>query len=351
MIKVLVLVRRYRSGQSEADEHDYIYNKKVLDYLQKKFKTIRIKYDLMTNYKSYLKWEPNHIIFLGFDSKLIKIQKLFIKSKFSIWAKCYSSFIKNEYKHFYHNLDYIFDSCYFNKFENEDNYHYLPTGMHKTFKHKFLKRIYLSFFKKKIISQSKEADIIFSGSPRFNRGDNYRQRLVNILIKRGIKILICAPKKLWIKSNFKIDNNYEKNLSFAGHNYWATREQYENSRFVLDLPWLDTIIPDLEKNFDPQFALGWNVFRSGYFGSNLITYDCEMNRNIGLNEQNCNFYKSNIENLNYLGEELEYIIKNSDINKAQNKKNNLRNLFNKNHTYEKRWNYIIEKILNEKKYK
>ena len=117
------------------------------------------------------------------------------------------------------------------------------------------------------------------------------------------------------------------------------------------MPWLDTIIPKLEEKFDPQFALGWNIFRSGFNGSNLITYDCEMNRNIGLNEQNCNFYKSNIENLNYLGEELEYIIKNSDINKAQNKKNNLRNLFSKNHTYEKRWSYIIEKILNEKKYK
>ena len=347
MIKILVLVRRYRSDQSEADEHDYIYNKKVLFFLQKKLKSISIEYDLLTNYKAYVKWKPNHIIFLGFDKKFLKIQKLFINSKSSIWAKCYSSFIEKENEQFYNNLAYIFDSCYFNIFGKKKNYYYLPTAIHEKYKNKILRRIYLSFLRKKIIAQSKDADIIFSGSPRFNRDDNYRQKLLNILIKKGIKILICAPKKLWIKSNFKIDTDYEKNLTFASHNYWATKEQYENAKFVLDLPWLDTIIPELEKDFDPQFALGWNVFRSGYYGSNLITYDCQMNRNIGLSDANCNFYRSNIENLNFLSEELEYIIKNTDSNKIQHKKNNLKNLFHKNHTYEKRWIFIIKKILNE----
>ena len=71
--------------------------------------------------------------------------------------------------------------------------------------------------------------------------------------------MICAPKKIWKQSEFKIDNDYEKNLFFADHNYWATKTLYENSKFVLDLPWLDTIIPKLEEKFDPQFALGWNV--------------------------------------------------------------------------------------------
>ena len=64
---------------------------------------------------------------------------------------------------------------------------------------------------------------------RFNRKDNYRQNLINLLIKRDIKILICAPKKLWKKSNFNIDKKFEKNLFFSNHNYWATNEIYGKS--------------------------------------------------------------------------------------------------------------------------
>ena len=200
---------------------------------------------------------------------------------------------------------------------------------------------------KKISKSDKKVDILFSGSPRFNRKDNYRQKLINILIKKNIKVLICAPKKIWKQSEFKIDNDYEKNLFFADHNYWATKTLYENSKFVLDLPWLDTIIPKLEEKFDPQFALGWNVFRSSFNGSNLITYDCEMNRNLGLNENNCNFYKSNIEKITNIGDEIENIIKNTDKTKIEYKKNNLKNLFIKNHTYDQRWSFIIDKLINE----
>ena len=55
-----------------------------------------------------------------------------------------------------------------------------------------------------------------------------------------------------------------------------------------------------------------------------------MNRNLGLNENNCNFYKSNIEKITNIGDEIENIIKN-DKTKMEYKKNNLKNLFIKNH--------------------
>ena len=125
----------------------------------------------------------------------------------------------------------------------------------------------------------------------------------------------------------------------------ATNEMYNKSKFVLDLPWLDTIIPELEEQFDPQFALGWNVFRSGFHGSNLISYDCEMNRNIGLNESNCFFYKSNIKELYNLANEIEYIIKNMDKSKIENNKLEIKKHFLKNNCYSHRWDFIISKLI------
>ena len=343
-LKILILARRFRSNQSEADEHDFFYNQKMLKNFNNPSQSHFIKYDLFSNYKQYLNWEPSFVFFLGFDPEALEIKKEFKNSKFGIWAKCYSSSIKDEFKNFYEELDIIFDSCFINIFSQKKNYFYLPTAIHQKFEYKILKKIYISFYKKRLIKQVKKIDILFSGSPRFNRSDNYRQELINILIKKGIKVLICSPKRLWTQSNFKIDNNYEKNLFFSEHNYWATQEMYENAKFVLDLPWLDTIIPELEKKLDPQFALGWNVFRSGFHGSNLITYDCEMNRSIGLNDKNCNFYTSGINKLFNLSEEIEHIIKNIDKNKIQYNKTNIKKLFNDNHSYDERWKLIINKI-------
>ncbi len=343
-MKILILTRRFRSYQSEADEHDFYLNKKILEKLQIDYKLTSIKIDLALNYEKYLNWRPDFVIFLGFDPINLKIKNSFLNSKFALWAKCYSSSKKNEFKKFYEELDFIFDSCYLNILKEKKNYFYLPTAIHDNFKYKFFKQIYLSCYQKTLLNQVNKVDVIFSGSPRFNRKDNYRQNLINLLIKRDIKVLICAPKKLWKKSNFNIDKNFEKNLFFSNHNYWATSEIYEKSKFVLDLPWLDTIIPELEEKFDPQFALGWNVFRSGFHGSNLISYDCDMNRNIGLNETNCSFYKSSINDLPKLADEIEQIIKNVDKKKIEYKKLKIKKNFTENHTYFHRWNFIISKL-------
>ena len=115
-LKILILARRFRSNQSEADEHDFIYNKKSLENFNEYSQSNFIKYDLFSNYKKYLNWDPSFILFLGFDPQALEIKKRFINSKFAIWAKCYSSSIKNEFKNFYEELDIIFDSCFFKKY-------------------------------------------------------------------------------------------------------------------------------------------------------------------------------------------------------------------------------------------
>ena len=349
-MKILVLVRRLRYQLSNADEHDFTHNKKVLNNLKKNIFTSHfIKYDLLKNYKKYIKWNPNFVIFLGFHEDTLEIKKQFINSKFAIWAKCYASYEVKKFKEFYENLNLIFDSCYLSNLNYKKNYFYLPTAIHNNYKENFFKKIYFLFYKKSLENQAKKVDIMFSGSPRFNRADNYRQELIKILVEKGLKILISAPKKHWDKSNFKIDAKYEKNIFFSNHNYWATEEMYKNCKFVLDLPWLDTVIPELERNFDPQFSLGWNVFRSGYYGTNLITYDCRMNRNLGLNDENCNFYKSNIKNLIMIADEIENIVKNYDPIAAKTKIINIERLFKSNHTYNNRWRFILSKINNNVK--
>ena len=90
-----------------------------------------------------------------------------------------------------------------NNLSKNKNYYYLPTAIHKDFNYSFLKNYIYPFLKKKLINQTKKVDILFSGSPRFNRKDNYRQKLINILIKKNIKVLICAPKKFGNNQNLK----------------------------------------------------------------------------------------------------------------------------------------------------
>ena len=46
-MKILVLVRRYRKNQSEADEHDFNYTKKTLKEIEKSKKNIKIKFDTL----------------------------------------------------------------------------------------------------------------------------------------------------------------------------------------------------------------------------------------------------------------------------------------------------------------
>ena len=68
-----------------------------------------------------------------------------------------------------------------------------------------------------------------------------------------------------------------------------------------------------------------------------------MNRDIGLNEKNCNFYKSNINDLNILTDEIKYKIQKIDKEKIEYLKK-YQNPFEDKHTYFQRWKFIINKI-------
>jgi hypothetical protein len=166
-----------------------------------------------------------------------------------------------------------------------------------------------------------------------------------IKINSIAKIELIEPSK---KSNFLVDNKLKKYLYFSSNNSWASPEVYYNAKFVLDLPWLDTIIPDLEKKHDPQFALGWNIFKAGFYGANIITYKCKMNIALGLNDSNVNFYKKNISNLSKLADEIVNIIYSYKVAKAKKKKELIRCLFKKKHTYSERWNKIFNIVFNSK---
>jgi hypothetical protein len=351
-LKVLILVRRFVNFRGDADEHDFNSNNLIFENIQKINKNLFIKFDVINNFRNYVDWKPNFIIFLGFDHLNVKIQKTFAFSKSIIWAKCNNFLSEKKYDEFTSNLFLIFDSCFFKKNlkkKYKKKYFYLPTAIHVNYKNNFL-NLFLNycfgFYKKKNL---KIVDLAFSGSPRFNRSDFYRQRLIKTLLERNIKILICAPKKLWLKSIFDYKTHYNKNLFFSSDNNWAGKETYSKSKFILDLPWLDTIIDDLEKKNDPQFALGWNIFRAGFHGANIITYKCKMNKTLGLNNNNVNFYKKNISNISDLANEIIAIINSYNSIRAKTKKKLIKDLFKKKHIYLERWNKIFYTIFNLEK--
>ncbi len=351
-MKVLILVRRFVNFRGDADEHDFNSNNLIFENIQKINKNLFIKFDIINNFRRYIDWKPNFIIFLGFDHLNLEIQKIFSFSKSVIWAKCNNFLSKKKYDKFTSNLFLIFDSCFFKKNlkkKYEKKYFYLPTAIHADYQNSFIKSFatfFLKFIKK---DNLKIADLVFSGSPRFNRSDFYRQKLIKTLLERNIKILICSPKKLWLRSIFDYKTYYNKNLFFSSDNNWASKETYSKSKYILDLPWLDTIINDLEKNHDPQFALGWNIFRAGFHGANIITYKCNMNKALGLNDNNVNFYKKNISNISDLADEIINIINSYKTMRAKNNKKSIKNIFKKKHTYRARWNKIFYTLFNLEK--
>ena len=348
-MKILVLTKLKRKGLGSADEYDFINVKKTLENIKEKNLNIDVKFDLFKNYKHYLIWSPETVVFLGFNDQYLKIQKIFSSSKTVIWAKCSDLFLKKKFNNFFEKIDFIFDSNFYkknlkNKFKKK--YLYLPTAIHSNYQNTLREKLINFFYKKNLLRQVKRVDIVFSGSPRFNRKDKYREKLILILLENKIKVLICAPKKLWMRSDFLVDDKFKKYLYFSSNNSWATPDVYYNAKYVLDLPWLDTIVQDLEKNHDPQFALGWNIFKAGFYGANIVTYKCKMNKALGLNVNNVNFFKKDISDISALAGEIINII---NSHQSMRKKKLIKRLFTKKHTYLVRWNKIFYTIFNLEK--
>lgn len=351
-MKVLVLTKLKRKGLGSADEYDFINVKKTLENIKEKNLNIDVKFDIFKNYKNYLIWCPEIVVFLGFDDQYLKIQKIFSTSKTVIWAKCDDLFLNKKFVFFFKKINFIFDSNFYKKNlpkKFEKKYLYLPTAIHLNYKSTIREKLLNLHFRKILLGQIKKVDIVFSGSPRFNRKDKYRQKLISILLENKIKVLICAPRSLWMKSGFFVDDKFKKYLYFSANNSWATPEVYYKAKYVLDLPWLDTIIEDLDNNYDPQFALGWNILKAGFYGANIMTYKCKMNQALGLNDNNVNFYKKNILNISDLAHEIISIVNSYSSIRAKKKKKLVKTLFRKKHIYSERWNKILYTILNLEK--
>jgi len=236
----------------------------------------------------------------------------------------------------------VFDMSYKSgiEFPVNKNTIYLPRGFYHDWKDEY---------RKKDVEFSQSVDLLFSGTDRIWRGDNYRQRLMNLLCPY-IKVGIASDRFYWMRKNRDRSPrvNMDRRTRFIKPPRYANSHMYNAAKFVLDLPWLDTNYqkyPKKHGNPNNQVVmLGWNIFRAASAGANIITYDCPANRLLGLKYENCEYYKNNVINLEAIAEEIIKIVNSYDPSIRDYNIKAVKKLFHEKHTYQQRWKFITDKV-------
>ena len=144
--------------------------------------------------------------------------------------------------------------------------------------------------------------------------------------------------KLACYKNFKVINRF------------GDSKHYLHGMFSLDLPFLDT---ETGKHNEKKYGMNWNELENTIWlnhwdsfrciGSkcNMITFDSPEIRELGLSDDNVNFYQSTPDRLESMAEEIIEIISRRKIKMIDH------NTWHAN-TYNSRWDFIINKIRNKK---
>jgi len=346
---LLIVLRKWQKNVDFADEYDFERIQKYVEIMGKKVNIISTVIHI-NQYDKYKSRDWDIFLFVGGTDKGNTIIKDLNNRPVFMWAKAYNIFPDSKWKFSLNNVSIFFDSSYLSTLKNDDRLkrYYLPTGFHSdwSFKKKLTKNVIKEFlFKKKSREYINTIDILFSGSNRTHRRDQYRQKLLNSLSDLGLKIGVSAPKSVWERSHSKKVETVtlNENILFSPTKHWAHSYLYSNAKVVLDLPWLDTMWHEMDL-YNPQLALGWNIFRAGASGANILTYDCKMNRDIGLSEDNVYFYKNDIKDISVLAGEVFGIVKSMKERNIINNRVMVRKLFHDKHAYAHRWHFIFSKI-------
>jgi hypothetical protein len=258
------------------------------------------------------------------------------------WVKGYDLTLDRSWHGALERLDRFFNSSFLSGCEEPwtARTSYLPTAYHEPWPTPAHER--LADLRNRLVDTSR-FDLVFSGSDRHVRTDRYRQRLMNLLAQRGLRICIAAPADVWNRPHDE-GRDIEPlrgDIRILGN--WGTARTFRRARFVLDLPWLDNHFPQHPPNQSPNrtvFALGWNIFRAGAYGASVLTFDCAANRQLGLDESSCCFYRSDLTDLNALADEIVTLVRRDDD--AAVKRGAIQRLFAERHTYRTRWQAMCE---------
>ena len=91
-------------------------------------------------------------------------------------------------------------------------------------------------------------------------------------------------------------------------------------------------------------ALGWNIFRAGGYGANILTFDCAANRDLGLSQENCLWYRSGLRDLDALADEITEIVRKIREEESVARRRAVRALFHSRHRYLDRWTLMYREI-------
>lgn len=347
-IHVAVVLRKKQRRVSIADEHDY---QRIQRYCRELNRECNMRFRVITPDNRHAlhpaeRW--GGFLFIGTDEFARRfIEDLNGYGPVFLWAKGYDLTIDPTWSHALAVVQLFFNSSYLSAAKDcySDRTHYLPTAFHDPWPWTVADTV--GDLRNRLFDVSR-FDIVFSGSDRHVRPDRYRQRLLNLLARRGLKICVAAPHTVWNRPHQDGDVgdcSLDPTITVLGN--WGTERIFQSAHCILDLPWLDTIFTSHPSHHDPNgsvFALGWNIFRAGAYGAALLTYDCPANRALGVDENHCRFYQADISDLHALADEITERAAECRQSGYDEGKWALRRLFHEKHTYRDRWRHIYREI-------
>lgn len=308
-------------------------------------------FDFENDYLMKLK-DDTVIFFIGLSQKAKEFIKQNTKFKIAAWGNFYNLHAANNGYEVLNKIDVIFDQGWFKG--KQATYHdktfFSPFGfnskMHDDLSYQFDRT-----------SAYKDL-IIFNGSNDQYRDDGIRTLILNELANRGYKIEVISYHKdrdaweipnHWTNLKTKLDDR----VTYS-NNEWDINK-FLNCLCVLDIPFVDHSIysfvkEDVVINDDYLQSVlyrGWGCYKHGALGSRLLTLDCQMHRELGFDETNCSFYSGKPEKFDEI---IASIIKQIELIKKEEfedrlmKQQMLRLLFMREHTYEKRWRFMIDVV-------
>lgn len=347
-INLAVVLRKRQQGVSIADEHDC---ERITAYCRELGGQYGVALQVIVPedrgaLENIERWDG--FLFVGADDFARQfIERLDARRPVFLWAKGYDLTIDPRWAPALARVQLFFNSSYLSSVE--DRYHertqYLPTAFHDRWPWSIAG--WVDDLRNRLFDVQR-FDLVFSGSDRHVRSDRYRQRLLNLLVRRGLKVCVAAPRAVWNRPHQDWQSNaaeLDPSIRILGN--WGTERTFRQARCLLDLPWLDNVFEAHPRHHDPNrsiFALGWNIFRAGAYGACMLTYDCAANRALGLSEDHCLFYTSDISNLDALADEIVERAAACRDKACDDKRSNVRRLFHERHTYRERWQHICREI-------
>lgn len=347
-ITIAVMLRKRQAGVGIADEHD---GRRIAAYCR----LLNARFPLhgeviLPAERAQCARRRRHdaYLFIGADDETLGlVERLCPGRDVFLWGKGYRLTIDDRWQAWLPQIRRFFNSCYLSGFEDRYNERtrYLPTAFHEPWPAPVKEKLEAAADG---LFDSGQFDVVFSGSGRMTRPDQYRQELLNRLAARGLRICVAAPRSVWDRPHKDAcvrGVQLDPSIRILGR--WGTERLFARARCALDLPWLDTVFACAPPTHDLNnrvWALGWNVFRMGGYGANLLTYDCPANRELGLDESNCLFYRRGIGELDALADEIAAIISAMKEAESARRRENLRTLFHARHRYLDRWTLMFREM-------